>query len=139
MKLKPYSALSLSIAGILLLGTGIYFIFLRPALLPEDLRFMKSTLPEIQETIPGLALWLKNVFWVMGGYILTTGLLTIYISRTSFRTHEQGSFWIVALTGLSSIGFMTLVNFMLGSDFKWRLLLFTFPWGCALILYRLNK
>ena len=75
----------------------------------------------------------------MGGYIFTTGLLITFIALTSFRKRLNGAFSIVAITGISSIGSMTVVNFMIGSDFKWVLLTFTLPWIIALILYRLHK
>ena len=112
---------------------------MRPPLLPEDLRYMKTTLPVMHDSVPGLSAWLQKVFWVMGGYIFTTGLLIIFISFTSFRNRLPGAFSIVALAGISSIGSMTVVNFMIGSDFKWLLLTFTLPWAIALILYRLHK
>lgn len=75
----------------------------------------------------------------MGGYIFTTGLLTVFISFTSFRKRLPGAFSTVALAGISSIGSMTVVNFIIGSDFKWLLLTFTLPWVIALILYRIHK
>ena len=75
----------------------------------------------------------------MGGYIFTTGLLIVFISFTSFRTRLRGAFSIVTLAGISSIGLMAVVNFIIGSDFKWLLLTFTLPWAIALILYRLHK
>ena len=100
---------------------------------------MGSTLQNVKENIPGLLNWLQKVFWVMGGYIFTTGLLIIFIALTSFRKRLRGAFSIVALAGISSIGLMTVVNFMIGSDFKWLLLTFTLPWVIALILYRLHK
>ena len=118
---------------------GLYFIFIRPTLLPEDLRYMGSALQNVNDNIPGLANWLQKVFWVMGAYIFTTGLLTVFISFTSFRNHLHGAFGIVTLAGISSIGSMTVVNFMIGSDFKWLLLIFTLPWIISLILYRLHK
>ncbi len=139
IKLKPYSAPILAFGGFLLLAMGIYFIFIRPSLLPEDLRYMKITLPIEQDKMQGLQMWLRKVFWVMGCYIFTTGLLTIFIAFTSFRTRTRGAYGIVALSGISSIGAMTVVNFMIGSDFKWILLFFTLPWVMALILYRLHK
>ena len=39
---KPWkpSSIALMLAGIALIGTGFYFIVLRPALLPEDIRYM---------------------------------------------------------------------------------------------------
>jgi hypothetical protein len=137
--LKPYSVIVLALAGLLLSGMGLYFIVLRPHLLPEDLLYMGSTLQNVKDNIPGLLNWLQKVFWVMGGYILTTGMLTIFISFTSFRERLAGVFNIVALAGVSSIGLMTVVNFMIGSDFKWVLLAFTLLWAIALILYRLHK
>ena len=54
MNLKPYSASALALAGLLLAGMGLYFIFLRPPLLPEDLSYMGTTLQNIKENIPGL-------------------------------------------------------------------------------------
>ena len=139
MNLKPYSTSMLALGGILLAAMGIYFVFIRPALLPEDLRYMKTTLPVMHDSATGLSTWLQKVFWVMGGYIFTTGLLIVYISYTSFRKRLPGAFGIVALAGISSIGLMTVVNFLIGSDFKWVLLTFTLPWIIALILYRLHK
>lgn len=34
-----------------------------------------------------------------------------------------------------SIGFMAMVNLIIGSDFKWLLLLFTLPWVLSLWLF----
>ena len=64
----------------------------------------------------------------MGGYIFTTGSLTVFISFTSFRKRASGAFNSVAVAGISSIGLLSVVNFMIGSDFKWLLLTFTLPW-----------
>ena len=75
----------------------------------------------------------------MGSYIFTAGLLTVFISLTSFRKRLSGAFGIVAVSGISSIGSMAVVNFIIGSDFKWLLLIFSLPWAIALILYRLHK
>ena len=139
MKLKPYSSSFLAFGGLLLVAMGIYFVFMRPALLPEDLLYMKTTSSIVQENIPQLSIWLQKVFWVIGGYIFTTGLLIIFIALTSFQKRLSGTFIVVALAGISSIGSMTVVNFIIGSDFKWLLLTFTLPWIIALILYRLHK
>lgn len=138
-KLKPYSASILAVGGFLLVAMGVYFVFIRPSLLPEDLRYMQTTLSVIDNSASGLQAWLQKVFWVLGSYIFTTGLLTIFIALTSFRKRTQGAFIIVAIVGMSSIGFMTIVNFIINSDFKWMLLAFMLPWLMALILYRLRK
>ena len=139
IKLKPYSAFFLLLGGFLLAGMGIYFIFLRPFLLPEDSKYIGLPLSTIQNNIPGLSVWLQKVFWVMGCYIFTAGLLTMYVAQTSFRTRTKGAFIIIAIAGLSSIGSMTIINFMLQSDFKWVLLAFTLPWFIGLILYLNHK
>ncbi len=139
LKIKPYSASFLALGGFVLMCMGIYFIWLRSPLLPEDLRYMETTLSVIHTDVPGLSAWLQKVFWVMGGYIFTTGLLTVFISITTFRTRARGIFGIVALAGISSIGVLTMVNFMIGSDFKWLLLAFSLPWVIALILYCFRK
>ena len=139
IKLQPYSASLLTVGGLLLAAMGIYFIFLRPSLLPEDLRYMNTSLSDVQNNISNLSGWLQNVFWVMGSYIFTTGLLTMYVAQTSFRTRTHGAFVIILIAGITSIGSMAIVNFILQSDFKWVLLTFTVPWITSLILYHFHK
>jgi hypothetical protein len=132
----PHSSTVLFFGGVILVGLGLYFMFLRPPLLPEDPRYMGTSLEQIRTDIPGLLLWLPRVFFVLGGYMVSTGLLTCYLARTSFRARAAGAWWIVAATGLTSIGLMAVVNFIIGSDFKWLLLLFTSPWVLSLWLFR---
>ena len=139
MKLYQYYPKVLALGGVILVGIGLYFIFLRPPLLAEDARYMDTTLAEIQAVAPGLTRWLQKVFWVMGGYIFTVGLLTIYIAFSSFQERTRGAFPVIILAGVSSIGWMTVVNFIIDSDFKWLLLVFTIPWIATLILYRIER
>lgn len=136
---KPYSASLLAIGGFLLVAMGIYFVFMRPALLPEDYRYIGTSSTVLQENVPQLSVWLQKVFWVMGSYIFTTGLLTIFIALANFRSRTPYAFIIVLISGISSIGFMTIVNFIIPSDFKWILLVFCLFWVVALILYRFRK
>ena len=138
LKFKP-SVVALTLAGVIIMMTGIYFIFLRPPLLPEDARYIGSTIPAITDRTPGLSLWLKKVFWVLGGYIFSSGLLVAFVANTSFKNRGKGAFNIVAIAGFTSIGFMTYVNFIINSNFKWLLLAFTVPWLIALFLYRIYK
>jgi len=138
MNPRPYSSRILALWGIILIGMGLYFALLRPALLPEDARYMGTEISELRATIPGLLDWLEKVFWVMGGYILAAGLLTFYVALTSFRSRAKGVFSIVALAGLTSIGWMVAVNFIIDSDYKWLLLAFAAVWGAALALFWLE-
>ena len=139
MKLRPYSATVLTFGGVILMSLGLYFVFLRPPLLPEDARYMGTTLTQIQSDMPGLLLWLCRVFWVMGGYMFATGLLTVYLALTSFSSRAKGATSVVVVAGLASIGWMAVVNFIIASDFKWLLLVFVLPWVIALGLYRIEK
>lgn len=122
--------------GVLFMGLGLYFVFIRPPLLPEDPRFMGASLADIQGAIPGLVIWLRRVFWVLGGFMFATGLLTIYIARITVPHMTRGARLVIAVASLTSIGWMTIVNFLIDSDFKWLLLAFNLPWVLALILFR---
>lgn len=123
----PHSSTVLFLGGVILVFLGLYFMFLRPPLLPEDPRFMGASLEAIRSGFPGLLHWLPRVFFVLGGYMVSTGTLICYIANTSFHFRVAGVAWIVAFTGLASIGLMTVVNFIIDSDFKWLLSLFTTP------------
>ena len=59
IKLKPYSASFLTLGGFLLAGMGIYFVFFRPPLLPEDSKYIGLSLSAIQNNISGLSVWLQ--------------------------------------------------------------------------------
>ena len=135
----PRSAVALALGGTILMALGLYFAFLRPPLLPEDPRFMGSSLAQVQEALPGLSLWLRRVFWVMGGYIFATGLLTVYLALTAFRSRARGAASVVAVSGLASIGLMVVVNFVIASDFRWLILSFALPWAVALALYWIER
>ena len=139
MRLQPYSATMLALGGAILMLLGLYFVLLRPPLLPEDPRFMGTSMAQIQLSVPGLLIWLRRVFWVMGGYMVATGLLTFYVALTSFRARVRGAAGVAAISGLTSIGLMAAVNWMIASDFRWLILSFVVPWALALALYRSER
>lgn len=114
---------------------GLYFVLVRPPLLPEDPRSMGTSLAQIQATVPGVLIWIRRVFWVMGGYMFATGLLTVYVALTAFRRRTRGVTGIVILAGVTSIGWMAVVNFLLISDFRWLILVFFLLWPLAVGLY----
>lgn len=76
---KPWtpSSIVLILAGVALIGTGFYFIVLRPALLPEDVRYMALPAAQFDILRPRLEAWLTQVFRVIGGYVLATGVLAV--------------------------------------------------------------
>jgi len=53
--------------GVALILIGLFFLAARPPLLPEDARFMGSTVEHIVDAVPALSTWLRRVFWVLGG------------------------------------------------------------------------
>lgn len=134
-----FSSTFLVLQEILLVGLGLYFVFIRPPLLPEDPRFMGTSLAGIQSAIPGLLIWLRRVFWVMGGFMFTSGLLITYIAITEFPQPTRIVRAVISLASLTSIGWMTIINFMINSDFKWLLLAFNLPWILALIASRKGR
>jgi hypothetical protein len=131
----PPSSIVLVIAGVLLVGIGLYFIFLRPPLLPEDVRYIGLASAELQSIGPRLGSWLAHVFRVMGGYITATGVLAIALAATSFREHHPVAAIGAMLGGTLSIGWMAVVNFMISSDFKWYLLAIALVWACSLVFF----
>ena len=134
MRIRLFATGSLVVGGLILIGLGLYFAFLRPSLLPEDARYMGASVAQIQIAIPGLHSWLARVFSVLGGYMVAAGVLTVYVAVTGFRTGTPGASPIVAVSWFASIGWMAITNFLIDSDFKWLLLLFTTPWAVALLL-----
>jgi steroid 5-alpha reductase family enzyme len=138
---KPWtpSSIVLIMAGVTLIGVGLYFILLRPPLLPEDIRYMAMSVAQIDSVRPRLELWLAHVFQVMGGYVLATGALTITLAATSFRAHHWGAAVGALIGGAASIGLMAVVNFVIDSDFKWVLLGIALLWACSLVLFCLEK
>jgi hypothetical protein len=131
----PPSSIVLAVAGVLLVGTGLYFIVLRPPLLPEDTRFMDVAAAQLDPIKPQLQAWLTHVFRVLGGYILATGVLTVTLAATSFRQHSLAAGVGVLIGGAASIGWMAAANFTIGSDFKWVLLAMALVWACSLGLF----
>jgi hypothetical protein len=101
-------------------------------MLPEDFNFIHTNQTAINDELPGLLIWLKKVFIVLGGYIFTSGALFSYLSI--HETNKQSNAWFITIivAGVSSVGLMTAVNFMIDSDFKWLLLLFNVPWLTSL-------
>jgi hypothetical protein len=132
---RSWSWIVLAAAGIIVMGIGSYFIFLRPPLLPEDLRFLALPAAQLDIVRPRLELWLAHVFIVLGGYAVATGVLTISLAATSFRAQSRGAALGASIGGAASIGLMAAVNFAIASDFKWVLLGIALLWMCSLGLF----
>lgn len=121
--------------GVWLVALGGYFAFVRPPLLPEDPRYIGTALADLQAQVPGLAAWLARVFTVMGGYIAAVGVLTCFIAVAVMPRGVRGTGPCLALAGALSVGVMSATNFVLGSDFKWLLLIPASVWLIATVSY----
>jgi hypothetical protein len=109
------SALS-ALLGVMTVGTGIYFAFLRPPMLPEDVRrtgVARGALP------PAFADWLSIVFRTWGGFMVGLGVLLIAVSLYLRRGDSR---WIrggAAVGALVAFGSFLASNIQLRSDFLW--------------------
>lgn len=123
----------LAACGLVLVGIGIFFVAFRPPLLPEDLRYM-AVPRESLDAVPGLSRWLEKVFWVLGGYIVATGILTIYLALSGVRDGSTTALVVAGAAGAVSVGLMGAVNLVLRSDFRWPLLGLASLWTAAVLL-----
>jgi hypothetical protein len=129
------SSVLLTFAGVLVGAIGTHFIVVRPALLPEDAAYMQFSATELATIGPRLGAWLTQVFYVLGGYALATGLLTVALAATSYRARHPIAVVGAFLAGASSIGLMAAVNFAIASDFRWFLLAIASVWAMSLIAF----
>ena len=134
--LRRFSIWIFVACGIWLIGLGAYFMFARPPLLPEDLRYLGSSAIQVEVLLPQLASWLRNVFSVMGGFIAGCGVLTIFVSVRAVPQCLQGTGIALGCAGLLTVATMSWTNFELDSDFKWLLLAPAVAWLLGLVSYR---
>ncbi|MEO6280672.1 hypothetical protein [Roseateles sp.] len=116
-------------------GLGLYFIFVRPALLPEDLRYLGVEPQALKAAVPLLADWLGKVFTVMGGFMAGAGVFIAYFGWEVMPLRPRGAAIALALAGALALGLMSAVNFALHSDFRWLLLMPPIAWAAAVWLY----
>ena len=136
---RAVSAWMLGACGVWLVGLGLYFIFLRPPLLPEDARFMGTSLVQIHAAVPGIDAWLKKVFTVMGGFMAGCGALTIFVAGTAMPARLKGTSWAVGFSGAAGVALMSATNFALVSDFRWVLLIPALVWLVGFCMYRIGR
>jgi len=132
---RHLSAWALGACGVWLVALGLYFIAVRPALLPEDLRYMGATLADVRTAMPGLESWLAKVFTVLGGFMAGAGVLALFVAVVVTPSRLNGTSWALGLSGLLTVGLMSVTNFALHSDFRWLLVLPTIVWLAGIALY----
>lgn len=138
-KRRHVSTWMLIVCGVWLVGLGLYFIILRPPLLPEDPSFMGTSLAHIRTATPGLESWLKKVFTVMGGFMAGAGVLTVFVATVAMPPRLRGTSWAIALSGALTVVLMSATNFALYSDFRWLLLIPALVWLAGLVFYVVGR
>ena len=133
--LRQFSKWVFIACGFWLIALGGYFMFLRPPLLPEDLRYLGSSATQVEMLLPHLASWLQNVFTVMGGFMAGCGVLIVFVSLRAVPQYVQGTGTALGITGLFTVATMSGTNFALDSDFKWLLLVPTIVWLLGLVCH----
>ncbi|KQY80870.1 hypothetical protein [Pelomonas sp. Root1444] len=121
----------ITLNGLWIVGLGLYFIFVRPALLPEDVRYIGLEPAAIRAQLPGLERWLGHVFIVMGGFMAGAGVLTLHLARSALW-ERPSTLVTVAVSGALTVALMSAVNFAIDSDFRWVLLLPVGLWAAGL-------
>ena len=121
--------------GLWLIGLGLYFVLLRPALLPEDASYIGSSAAQIDSAVPGLGRWLRHVFTVMGGFMAASGVLTTFLAATVIRARRRGTGVVLLLVGLATVVTMSWTNFAIDSNFRWLLLAPAVLWFAGIAAY----
>jgi hypothetical protein len=121
--------------GIWQVGLGLYFVLVRPAFLPEDLRYVGTDLADVHALAPGLERWLALVFTVMGGFMAGTGFLLAFLGWVVMPRRLRGTTFVLIVAGLCTLVLMSAVNFVLDSAFRWLLVVPAVVWALAVLLY----
>ena len=120
--------------GCILIGIGGFFVVARPALLPEDLRYLERSVTDLDTAVPRLTSWLRHVFTVLGGYAAATGILTVYLAVDNVRSGSLAAVIVLTVAGATSIGVMAVVNLLLHSAFRWWLSAIAAVWIAATLV-----
>ena len=118
-----------------LVSLGLYFIFLRPSLLPAGMRSMGSFLAQVRAAVPDLEGRLQRVFVVMRGFMAGAGVLTVIVACVAMPARLKGTSWAIAVSGVLTVALMSAINFDIHSDFGWLLLVPALAWLTGFVLH----
>ena len=126
------SGIVMIVLSVFTLGTGFYFMVLRPPLLPEDIQFSgidTTTLP------PAFLEWLGVVFPTWGGFITGFGIVLLGIGVYLLSGRILWLYLGTAAGILVAFGRFLYSNIVISSDFLWFIAaLFVLALGLAVIL-----
>lgn len=104
----------LLVVGVLTVGTAIYFLSVRPPMLPEDARFTGVALDAVS---PRMADWLAIVFRTWGGFMAGFGILLVGVGAYFMTLNVRFLRWGAAVAIVVAFGRFLASNIELRSDF----------------------
>jgi hypothetical protein len=118
----------LGVLGVLTLGTGLDFLLIRPAMLPEDLRFTGVNPAEV----PARMLeWLGIVFRTWGGFMAGFGVVLIGTAAYFVTARRVFLCWATAIGVVVAFGRFLVSNLELRSDY---LVFIAILFGLAMVI-----
>lgn len=114
MKPDGIAGLLLLALGVLTLGMGLYFLFVRPAMLPEDV-FFTGMEPSLLK--PKMLEWLGIVFRTWGGFLVSFGILVLSMGAYMLTAAPASLRIGVALALPVAFGQFLASNIRLHSDY----------------------
>jgi hypothetical protein len=116
MRVDRWAGAMLLFLGILTVGTGVYLLAVRPAMLPEDLKFTGVTVEDLR---PAMVEWIGIVFSTWGAFVAGFGVILggagAYMLTSRAWLLTSG----VAVGVLIAFGRFFASNLALQSDFLW--------------------
>lgn len=129
---KRPPVIALIVLGLLTIATGVYFMVLRPAVLPEDLRFMSLAPSEVAAPVRS---WIAVVFRTWGGFMIGLGLCVLGHAMSMVAGNARWSRLRMAAGLVFAFGSFLASNVQLRSDFLWFIsLMFVVATACTVLL-----
>lgn len=104
------------VLGVLTLAVGVYFLVLRPALLPEDIRY---TGIDPNSLTPAFIDWLGIVFSTWGGFLAGFGVTVLGVGVFMLSGRAVWLYLGAAIGVLIAFGRFLLSNIIINSDSLW--------------------
>jgi len=104
------------VLGVLTLAVGVYFLVLRSALLPEDIRY---TGIDPNTLTPAFMDWLGIVFSTWGGFVAGLGITILGIGVFMLSGRAVSLYLGAAIGVLTAFGRFLLSNIVINSGSLW--------------------
>ena len=113
------SAAVFAFMGALAVLNGLFLVFANKFLLflPEDARFIGMTATQISAYDPRLYDWAVIVYRLWGGFMFSTGVLTLWVALKPFLARERWAWYALAISTLPTLILWIVVNLPVQSYF----------------------